>query len=55
MKNTNYVNLMAVISAGLLGYFIGFYEMKYKALKACWQTQMDAEMNEYNRRNRGGR
>ena len=43
MKNINKIVLAG--TAGLAGYFIGFYEMKYKTLKALTEMLIEKEKN----------
>lgn len=44
MKNIGKIVLTG--TAGLAGYFIGFYKMKYKILKALTETIIEKEKNE---------
>ena len=39
----DFIKLAAV---GLAGYFIGFYEMKYKVMKVCCEIANETEIKE---------
>ena len=39
----DFIKLAAV---GLVGYFIGFYEMKYKVMKICCKIANETEIKE---------
>lgn len=38
--------VLSYAAVGLAGYFIGFYEMKYKTLKVLLNTTLDLKKNE---------
>ena len=51
MKNIGKIVLAG--TAGLAGYFIGFYEMKYKTLKALTETIIEKEKNKPSKEGNG--